>query len=294
MKTNRSVEQVRQVKKKLTSQHVMEGAGVRLRRAFGRSELSLFDPFLLLDDFGSDTPQDYLAGFPWHPHRGIKTVTYMLAGEVEHSDSLGNKGVIRSGGVQWMTAGSGIIHQEMPRKSEAPTRGFQLWVNLPAKSKMIAPQYQDVMKEEVPEIDSGDGIKTRVIAGKELAVKGPVQDNLTEAGYFDIFLPPKKTLRKPIQPGHACFAYVINGKGCFGSEKSEYEEGDLLLFHDGQEVMVRSFESEVRFLLVSGRPLGEPVAWGGPIVMNTTRELQVAMEEYRNGTFIKENKSTSL
>ena len=280
---------VRKVKLTLKSRPTIEGAGVRLKRAFGYADSSL-DPFLLLDDFHSDNPRDYIAGFPWHPHRGIETITYMLHGKIEHGDSLGNGGVIESGDVQWMTAGNGIIHQEMPKKAKKSLLwGFQLWANLPASHKMMNPRYRDVKKDEIPEIFvNDDTVKIRIISGEVSGVKGPVQDIITEPEYLDITINPHSEFIHSVKRGHNVIAYIIEGKGYFDQdrEKSAGVE-NLVIFKDGDEVNISTDDEKVRFLLISGKPIGEPVAWRGPIVMNTEEELRIAFEEYQNGTFIK-------
>ncbi|MBD3870870.1 MAG: pirin family protein [Acidobacteria bacterium] len=280
--------QPRSVALLLTGNPTVEGAGVRLNRVFGYPEVPKFDPFLLLDDFGSDNPEDYLAGFPWHPHRGIETVTYMLSGEVEHGDSLGNEGVISTGDVQWMTAGSGIVHQEMPRRVEGRLRGFQLWTNLPAASKMMEPRYRDVPADSIPEVSPHEGLKIKIIAGEVVGVRGPVQDVVVEPEYFDITLEPGADLEHPTPPGHTVFAYAVNGRGKVGPNGTHtLDRGQLALFTEGDSVLIRASDVPFRFLLVSGKPLGEPVAWSGPIVMNTREELATAFREYQDGTFIK-------
>ena len=280
--------QTRSVALLLTGKPTVEGAGVRLLRVFGLQEVPRFDPFLLFDDFGSDNPDDYLSGFPWHPHRGIETVTYMFSGSVEHGDSLGNSGVISAGDIQWMTAGSGIIHQEMPQGVDDHLRGFQLWVNLPARSKMVAPRYQDIKADSIPEVSPHEGLRIKVIAGEIVGVRGPVQDVIAEPEYLDITLEPGADLEHPTTPGHTVFAYAVNGRGKIGPGGAyELERGQLALFTDGDSVIARAEDVAFRFLLVSGRPLGEPVAWSGPIVMNTQEELAVAFQEYRTDTFIK-------
>jgi quercetin 2,3-dioxygenase len=298
--------QTRSIKKVLKNKPVIEGAGVYLHRVFGFSETPLFDPFLLLDDFRSDDPEHYLKGFPWHPHRGIETITYVLNGDVEHGDSLGNKGVIGSGDVQWMTAGSGIIHQEMPKgDSNGKMYGFQLWANLPAKDKMMDPRYRGILKREIPQIELPGNIVVKIIAGDVAGVRGPVQDIVTNPEYLDVTLPAHSQFRHPTTRGHRVFAYVIGGKGFFCEEKKPltYDiqgksyfdmdldpsivNGSVVLFEDGDEITAITEEHSVRFLLVSGRPLGEPIAWYGPIVMNTRKELQVAFDEFNQGTFIK-------
>jgi len=269
------------------SRPTMEGAGVRLKRVFGNLEVPRFDPFLLLDDFGSDNPDDYLAGFPWHPHRGIETVTYMLEGEIEHADSLGNRGVISSGDVQWMTAGGGIIHQEMPHRIEGRMRGFQLWVNLPAASKMMDPHYRDMPAATIPEVTLGEGVHIKVIAGEVGGVKGPVTDVIVAPEYLDITLDPGASIGRPTPAGHTVFAYVVDGAGRVGPEgERELTDGQVALFGDGESVLASAGETGIRILLISGQPIGEPVAWRGPIVMNTQQELMTAFRQYEEGTFI--------
>jgi redox-sensitive bicupin YhaK (pirin superfamily) len=266
----------------------------------------LFDPFLLLDDFRSDNPEHYVKGFPWHPHRGIETITYVLRGDVEHGDSMGNKGVITSGDVQWMTAGSGIIHQEMPQgDSDGYMFGFQLWANLPASDKMMEPRYRDVKSNQIPEVELKNGVKIKIICGKIGDKQGPVQDIVIDPEFVDVTVPPNAEFIHPTKPGYNVFAYVIDGTGYFCQEKNPFvydaegtnyfdiqrdpfiSNGTLLLFEDGDRIVVSTESESVRFLLVSGKPIGEPVAWYGPIVMNTQEELQTAFEEYSNGTFIK-------
>jgi redox-sensitive bicupin YhaK (pirin superfamily) len=273
----------------LKSQSTIEGAGVHLRRAFGFNEVPLFDPFLMLDDFRGDQPEQYIKGFPWHPHRGIETITYMLHGEVEHGDSLGNKGVIHPGDVQWMTAGSGIIHQEMPKgDSQGQMGGFQLWANLPARQKMMGPRYRDVKAALIPVVALKNGVQIRVICGEVGDVKGPVQDIVIDPQYLDISIPPGAGFIHPVKRGHTVFAYVFEGSGRFeGLKRQPLASGHLILFSDGDQVEATTEESAVRFLLISGKPIGEPVAWRGPIVMNTQAELQTAFSEYQSGTFIK-------
>ncbi len=296
----------RKIQKVLKSRPTLEGAGVRLRRAFGYNQVPMFDPFLLLDDFRSDHPEDYLRGFPWHPHRGIETITYVLSGEVEHGDSMGNSGVISSGDTQWMTAGSGIIHQEMP-KGDASGRmyGFQLWANLPKTNKMMDPRYRDVKSAQVPEVGLPSGARIKVICGKVDGQQGPVRDIVTDPEYLDVSVPAQAEFSHATQPGHTVFAYVIEGEGVFCNEKDPFayeivgvnyfdmqrdpfmRNGNLVLFGDGEQVTVTTEKSPVRFLLISGKPIGEPVAWYGPIVMNTEDELRVAFQEFQEGTFIK-------
>jgi quercetin 2,3-dioxygenase len=298
--------ETRRIRKVLKSKPTMEGAGVHLHRVFGFGEVPLFDPFLLLDDFRFDQSEQYLNGFPWHPHRGIETITYVLRGDVEHGDSLGNQGIIGAGDVQWMTAGSGIIHQEMPKGDESGKMyGFQLWANLPARQKMMDPRYRDVTREQIPEAMLANGTLVRVIAGEAAGVKGPVGDIVIDPEYLDITVPANAEFRHPTKRGHTVFAYVIGGQGYFCREKTPFTfeveganyfdiqrdpfvaNGSLVLFAEGDEMLAFTEDREVRFLLISGRPLGEPVAWYGPIVMNTREELRIAFEEYDRGTFIK-------
>jgi redox-sensitive bicupin YhaK (pirin superfamily) len=267
------------------------------------------DPFLLLDDFHSDDPGEYAMGFPWHPHRGIETITYLLQGDVEHGDSMGNSGLIGEGDVQWMTAGSGIVHQEMPRgRGDGSLWGFQLWANLPASHKMMDPRYRDVTSRSIPEVFPSEGIKIRVISGEAAGARGPVRDIITDPGYLDVSVAGSKTYEHVVSPGYTVLAYVIGGKGYFGPERDPYEydiEGanwfdmerdclvgpeTLVVYGDGDGLSITSDDSGVRFLLLSGRPIGEPVAWYGPIVMNTREELRIAFEEYGNGTFLKHDK----
>jgi redox-sensitive bicupin YhaK (pirin superfamily) len=270
------------------SRSTIEGAGVHLKRAFGHSDVPRFDPFLMLDDFHSDRPADYMAGFPWHPHRGIETVTYMISGEVEHGDSLGNKGLIRSGEVQWMTAGSGIIHQEMPRRQKGALWGLQLWVNLPASRKMMGPRYRDIRAADIPEcrLDSGGVVK--VVAGAFNGCRGPVENLIGAPEYLDVSLLKGAGFEHAVTAGHNAFAYILEGEGRFSPdlEKAVGAES-LVLYGEGDRVSIKAEKAGLRFLLVSGQPLGEPVAWRGPIVMNTEEELNIAFAEFRNGTFIK-------
>jgi len=279
----------RKIHKILKSQPTIEGAGVHLRRAFGFDEVPLFDPFLMLDDFGGDKPEQYIKGFPWHPHRGIETITYMLHGEVEHGDSLGNKGVIHPGDVQWMTAGSGIIHQEMPKGDpKGRMGGFQLWANLPAAQKMMDPRYRDVKREHISVAKLKNGGEIRVICGEVEGKKGPVQDIVTDPQYLDVTVPRDSDFIHTVKRGHTAFAYIFEGSGRFDDPKvKSVARENLILFSNGDQVVVRTEQEPVRFLLISGKPIGEPVAWRGPIVMNTQEELKVAFEEYSNGTFIK-------
>jgi hypothetical protein len=298
--------QSRRIRKVVKSRATVEGAGVHLRRAIGFGDPQLTDPFLLLDDFRSDTPADYVKGFPWHPHRGMETITYVLRGDVEHGDSLGNRGVISSGDVQWMTAGSGIVHQEMPKGDpQGSMHGFQLWANLPAKDKMMDPRYRGFSAAEIPEATESNGNRIKVIAGSVGSVTGPVRDVVTDPEYLDVAIPPGGTFTHLTPRGHTVFAYVIDGKGLFCQQKDPYsyeaegggyfdmerdpllDDGHMVLFSDGDAVTVTTEKDPVRFLFVSGKPIGEPVAWYGPIVMNTQHELQVAFDELQRGTFIK-------
>lgn len=271
----------------LEAHETVEGAGVRLHRAFGAREVPLFDPFLMLDDFRADRPEDYLAGFPWHPHRGIETVTYMLAGRVEHGDSIGNAGTIGAGDVQWMTAGSGIVHQEMPGPVDGAMGGFQLWVNLPRAQKMMAPRYQEVRAAEIPAVSSGPGVTVRVIAGDCAGAVGPVQEIVVDPVYLDVTVGPGAMFVHPVKEGYTVFAYVIDGEGSFDDGEREAHNRQVVLYGDGDEVAVSAHDLPLRFLFLSGRPIGEPVAWVGPIVMNTLEEVREAFREYREGTFVK-------
>ena len=302
--------QMRKIRKVLKSKPTIEGAGVHLNRVFGFTHVPMFDPFLLLDDFRSDNPENYIKGFPWHPHRGIETITYVIQGDVEHGDSMGNQGVISAGDIQWMTAGSGIIHQEMPQgDSNGRMYGFQLWANLPRSHKMMDPRYRDVKSGQVPELLLENGARVRIICGQVGDKQGPVRDIITDPEYLDVTLPPGSEFIHPTKRGHTVFAYVIDGKGCFCNEKKPFSyeiEGtnyfdmqanplisnrSLVLFGDGDQLMVSTEGDLARFLLISGRPIGEPVAWYGPIVMNTQDELRIAFEEYNNGEFIKHKRS---
>jgi len=298
---------IRPIKRIDQSKPTIEGAGVKLHRAFGFGNTSEFDPFLLFDDFRNDRPDDYKAGFPWHPHRGIETITYVLAGTVEHGDSLGNKGKMSAGDVQWMTAGSGILHQEMPQGDpRGRMHGFQLWANLPSALKMTSPRYQDIPAKEIPEIVDDDGVRVRVITGDFWGKKGPVEGVATDPRYLDVFVPPGRRKSLPVETDRHAFAYVFEGSGTFsGASKpfgvlteKETATGEtlvrettgnrsLIVFDRGDEVTVQAGDEGIRFLLVSGKPIEQPVAWYGPIVMNTQAELEQAVAELRNGTFIK-------
>ena len=297
---------IRPIKRIIEATPTMEGAGVKLRRAFGFGATSEFDPFLLLDDFRNDRPEDYLAGFPWHPHRGIETITYVLAGTVAHGDSLGNRGNLGAGDVQWMTAGSGILHQEMPQGDRrGRMHGFQLWANLPASLKMTAPKYQDIKAADIPEVVDDDGTAVRIVCGTFWGRTGPVVGVAAEPRYLDVTVPAGKRKTLSVGKTRHAFAYVFDGDGTFrdasvplgvltepagGSGPTVREHTgnrSLILFDDGDDVTVQAGEAGVRFLLVSGKPLEEPVAWQGPIVMNTDDELRQAYRELRQGTFIK-------
>ena len=280
---------IRKIKSISTSIPTLEGAGVHLHRAFGNNDVPKFDPFLLLDDFRSHTPEHYLKGFPWHPHRGIETITYVLKGDVEHGDSLGNKGDISCGDVQWMTAGSGIIHQEMPKgDGEGKMEGFQLWANLPAVDKMMHPRYRDIKAAEIPSVTLESGAEIKLICGKIGDVQGPVTDVMIEPEYLDVTLPAHAVFIHPTVKGHTVFAYVHGGLGRFDDSSDELlGNRTLVLFDQGEQVSITAGDEELRFLLVAGKPLNEPIAWGGPIVMNSQEELQHAFDEYQNGTFIK-------
>jgi len=297
---------IRPVKRLARAKPAVEGAGVRLRRAFGFGNTPDFDPFQPLGDFRNDIPEDYLAGFPWHPHRGIETITYVLAGTVEHGDSLGNRGALGAGDVQWMTAGSGIIHQEMP-KGDAGGRmhGFQLWANLPASLKMTAPRYQDVRAQDIPAVTDDDGTEALVLCGTFWGATGPVDGIAAEPCYLDVYVPPGRRKSLPVETSRHAFAYVFAGSGTFANASApravrtdvvadapplvaeEAGNRTLVVFDRGDEVTVQAGEEGMRFLLVSGKPLGEPVAWHGPIVMNTEAELRQAVAELRAGTFLK-------
>ncbi len=299
----------RRIRRVFTSRPIIQGAGVHLMQAFGHREVPLFDPFLLLDDFRSHNPEHYRKGFPWHPHRGIETITYVLRGDVEHEDSMGNQGIITSGDVQWMTAGSGVIHQEMPKgDSKGAMEGFQLWANLPAAYKMMAPRYRDVKAQQIPKVELDSGVRIRVICGAIGGIQGPVTDIVIDPTYLDVTLPAHTAYRHPTKPGHTVFAYVIAGKGSFHEAATPFtyeregmndydldvrpylENGALALFEDGEELVAATEEDSFRFLLVSGKPIGEPIAWRGPIVMNTQEELRTAFDELERGVFIHQGR----
>ncbi len=298
--------ETRKIKKVFKSQPVLEGAGVRLKRAMGNKEVPQFDPFLLLDDFRSDHPDDYLKGFPWHPHRGIETITYVLKGTVEHKDSMGNSGIISSGDVQWMTAGSGIIHQEMSKgDTSGAMHGFQLWANLPASHKMMDPRYREVKQSDIPEVVLDNGTSIKLVCGSYKKTNGPVCDIVVDPEYLDITVPAHSEFVHATKRGYTVFAYVIDGQGYLCKERTPFSyeadgenyfditrepyasNGTLVLFDDGDEVFVQTENQAVRFLLISGKPIGEPIAWYGPVVMNTQKELEIAFREYQNNTFIK-------
>jgi redox-sensitive bicupin YhaK (pirin superfamily) len=298
---------VRPIRQVIHTKPTIEGAGVKLQRAFGFGSTTEFDPFLLLDDFRNDNPADYLAGFPWHPHRGIETITYVLAGNVEHGDSLGNRGNLGAGDVQWMTAGRGIMHQEMPKgDAHGHMHGFQLWANLPSRLKMTTPRYQDVKGADVPEVVDDDGTRVRVVVGEFWGKKGPVEGVAADPRYIDVSVPPGQRKRIAVDRANNAFAYVFAGSGTFRdasdpqammteqtdgttarSVPHESENRSLILFDRGDEIVVQAGDQGIRFLLVSGKPIEEPVAWYGPIVMNTREELHQAVRELQEGTFIK-------
>jgi redox-sensitive bicupin YhaK (pirin superfamily) len=299
---------VRPVKRLAKSKPTLEGAGVHLRRAFGFGTTADNDPFLLLDDFRNERPEDYLAGFPWHPHRGIETITYVLAGTVEHGDSMGNKGAIGAGDIQWMTAGRGIIHQEMPKGDpDGRMHGFQLWANLPSSLKMTAPRYQDVKAKDVPRAEDDDGTTVRVVCGSYRGIAGPVDDVFAKPVYLDVTVPAGRRKVFPVETTSHAFAYVFAGEGkfCNAGEPLAVEtepagwadthppahadDRTLVLFDRGDEVVVTAGDEGLRFLLVSGQPLKEPVAWYGPVVMNTQAELQAAFRQLEEGTFLRED-----
>ena len=299
---------IRPVKRIVEAQPHIEGAGVRLRRAFGFGDTEETDPFLLFDDFRGDQPTDYMAGFPWHPHRGIETITYVLAGTVNHGDSLGNQGALGAGDIQWMTAGSGILHQEMPQGDNAGRmHGFQLWANLPAAEKMTTPRYQDVTSADIPVVTDDDGTTVRIICGDFWGQRGPVDGIAADPRYLDVYVPPGKRKTLPVEMDRHGFAYIFDGAGSFRDASDPQtvatevmEEGlpdatsvdmtgnrNLILFDSGDEITVQAGDEGIRFLLVSGKPIEEPVAWRGPIVMNSQDELEAAFRELQEGTFIR-------
>jgi len=300
---------IRAVKRQITASPTVEGAGVKLQRAFGFGDTDDFDPFLLLDDFRNDRPADYQAGFPWHPHRGIETITYVLSGNVDHADSLGNVGTIGAGDVQWMTAGSGIIHQEMPHgDTQGRMHGFQLWANLPSSLKMTSPRYQDIQSTDIPQVIDDDGTSVRIVCGEFWGKAGPVDGVAAEPQYLDVFVPPGRRRSLPVETTRHSFAYVFEGSGTFGNASeprtvttdtlglADRHAGQLagnrslVVFDRGDEVVVQAGPAGIRFLLVSGKPIQEPIAWYGPIVMNTREEIQQAFSEFRAGSFLKHSK----
>jgi redox-sensitive bicupin YhaK (pirin superfamily) len=297
---------LRRIRKVLRGRPTLEGAGVHLKRAFGVQQVPQLDPFLLLDDFHSTNPSDYLKGFPWHPHRGIETITYVLHGRVGHGDSMGNEGVILPGDVQWMTAGSGVIHQEMPKgEADGLMWGFQLWANLPASNKMMDPRYRDVRSDQIPHVTLDSGVVIKIISGVVNGIPGPVQDIVIDPQYLDITIPESTSFRYPVKREHTVLAYVTAGRGYFDQERDCYQfemEGrsyfdlerdcamgpeHLVIYDEGDELVISTEQDQVRFLLISGKPIGEPVAWYGPIVMYTQEELRRAFKEYRRGTFLR-------
>ena len=282
MKTNRQIERI------IVGQQTSDGAGVKLTRILGHHTTELLDPFLMLDYFGSDNPKDFMAGFPSHPHRGIETVTYMLEGRVEHSDSMGNRGVIGAGDIQWMTAGSGIIHEEMPKYEQGKMHGFQLWVNLPAASKMTAPRYQDIPASRIPIVELENKTRVKVLAGTFQGIKGPVEDIIAEPEYFDVEMLQNSELVIPCDPTHTVFAYLYEGTAVFDEKSKEtLRTGEGALFGKGDQVSIQTAGSKARFIMIAGKPIRESIAWYGPIVMNTNEEIDLAFKELRNNTFIK-------
>ena len=280
------MKEVRRIIRSSKGTPTSDGAGVRLKRAFGPEEGKLLDPFLLLDHFGSEDPDDYLAGFPMHPHRGMETITYMLKGSMEHRDSTGRSGVINAGDIQWMTAGSGVMHQEMPAPSPNGVNGFQLWVNLPKAQKMMAPRYREVRKEMIPEVELENGARVTVVAGTVNGTTGPVQDLVVPVEYLVVNLGPQGSLDRDIPFGNSAFAYLFQGSARFEEGGPLLDQERLAIFGLGDEVRSTAGPDGARFLLVSGRPIKEPIAWGGPVVMNTEEELETAFREIRSGTFI--------
>lgn len=283
--------QSREVIKTIKPQTVMEGAGVRLKRSIATATLDHLDPFLLFDHFGSDNPADYIKGFPMHPHRGIETVTYMIKGHVNHKDSIGNSGSIGSGDIQWMTAGGGIMHEEMPQPGQGEMIGFQLWVNLPARLKMTTPRYQDITSNQIPEVARDNGVKIRIIAGQVDGVRGAVSEIYADPSYLDVSIPANGSFSHPVEKGHTAFAYVFEGRGYFGTGENTTENSiskpGLAVLGDGDYIQAGAANEPVRFLLVSGKPLNEPIARYGPFVMNTQEEIQQALEDLKNGTFVR-------
>jgi len=299
--------QDRRIAKIFKSRPAIEGAGVHLKRAFGNAQVPQFDPFLMLDDFHTSNPAEYLPGFPWHPHRGIETITYVLAGLVEHADSMGNKGTIGPGEVQWMTAGSGVIHQEMPKETPSGMLwGFQFWANLPAAQKMMPPRYRDVKAETIPEVSLDSGVRIKIISGEVAGVRGPVRDIVIDPEMLDVSVPAGTVFTHAVKAGHTAVAYVLDGRGYFDARRDAFAvdmlgsgwmdverdcrcgpETTVLYEHDGDMVAIEALDRPLRFVLLSGKPLGEPIAWYGPIVMNTQEELRTAFDEYARGVFVK-------
>lgn len=280
----------RRIERVIEPEIVIEGAGVRLRRSIGTRALNQLDPFLLLDHFASTEPEDYQAGFPWHPHRGMETVTYVISGSVHHKDTLGNSGSLGAGDVQWMTAGQGILHEEMPEVRPEGIAGFQLWVNLPARLKMTAPRYQNIRAHDIPELHRDNGVRIRVIAGTIENTKGPVSGIAVDPLYLDVFLPPHVVVSPAVARGYNAFSYVYEGSALWGEEESPLSAPRLIVWSDGEAIRVRTEEGPVRFLLVAGRPLNEPVARYGPFVMNTWEEIEQTLQELREGTFARKDK----
>jgi redox-sensitive bicupin YhaK (pirin superfamily) len=283
--------QPRKVIEIIKPQTVTEGAGVRLKRSIATATLDHLDPFLLFDHFGTDNPDDYIKGFPMHPHRGIETVTYMINGHVNHKDSIGNSGSIGSGDIQWMTAGGGIMHEEMPQPAQGEMVGFQLWVNLPARLKMTKPRYQDILSNQIPEVTREDGVKIRVIAGEVDGVRGAISEIFADPVYLDVSIPAKGSFSHPVEKEHTAFAYVFEGRGFFGTDKnaqqSSVSQPGLVVLGDGDYIQAGAANEPVRFLLISGKPLNEPIARYGPFVMNTQEEIQQALKDLKNGTFVR-------
>ncbi len=283
--------QPRKVIQIIKPQTVMEGAGVRLKRSIATATLDHLDPFLLFDHFGTDNPDDYIKGFPMHPHRGIETVTYMINGHVNHKDSIGNSGSIGSGDIQWMTAGGGIMHEEMPQPAQGEMVGFQLWVNLPARLKMTKPRYQDIISNQIPEVTREDGVKIRVIAGEVDGVRGAISEIFADPAYLDVSIPAKGSFSHPVEKEHTAFAYVFEGRGFFGTDEnaqqSSVSQPGLVVLGDGDYIQAGAANEPVRFLLISGKPLNEPIARYGPFVMNTQEEIQQALKDLKNGTFVR-------
>ncbi len=283
--------QPRKVIQIIKPQTVMEGAGVRLKRSIATATLDHLDPFLLFDHFGTDNPDDYIKGFPMHPHRGIETVTYMINGHVNHKDSIGNSGSIGSGDIQWMTAGGGIMHEEMPQPAQGEMVGFQLWVNLPARLKMTKPRYQDIISNQIPEVTREDGVKIRVIAGEVDGVRGAISEIFADPAYLDVSIPAEGSFSHPVEKEHTAFAYVFEGRGFFGTDEnaqqSSVSQPGLVVLGDGDYIRAGAANEPVRFLLISGKPLNEPIARYGPFVMNTQEEIQQALKDLKNGTFVR-------